>query len=274
MNSTPKSARSPDSPATLLLTFTGLALVLGLMLVGTKAALGKQAALPSRGVVLELGTDAPVADAQVVVKWTLHGSGLVDSGSTCLGVAYARTDARGKFSLPARPYTFPWADVSYQAAVYKSGYVGSMALARQRQEERVAPLQEAPAGSRAVTAPDHASDTKAAVEAARDPRRAALEREFSRAGNAFLAEERKGILRVERARNLDERFGAFSELSATSACTLGENLVNPQEVSLNQEILRDAQGIAATPAQRQFVELQERRAHPVPARPEYLDGWP
>ena len=98
---------------------------LGLLLVSMSAC--SLSSLPINGQVLEEGTGKPIPDAIVVVTWKGDWWQWVQSSTVCYHVETARTDAEGKYHIPA--WSLPWEiehltvtgkETFYEA--YKPGY--------------------------------------------------------------------------------------------------------------------------------------------------------
>ena len=82
------------------------------------------------GVVLDESTGKPIAGAIVVATWTGDVSKLVDSGTVCYHAETARTDANGKYQIPA--WSLPWSTRNFRISArgpvgeaYKPGYIFS-----------------------------------------------------------------------------------------------------------------------------------------------------
>lgn len=98
---------------------------------------------PINGQVLEEGTGKPIPDAIVVVTWRGEWWQMVESSTACYHVETARTDAEGKYHIPA--WFLPWEwnhlrvfgkETFYDA--YKPGYTRPVNLGNKYdQPERV-----------------------------------------------------------------------------------------------------------------------------------------
>ena len=82
---------------------------------------------PINGQVLDEETGKPIADAIVVVTWQGDRWQVVQSSTTCYHVETARTDAEGKYHIPA--WSSPWKvenltvfNREVYADAYKPGY--------------------------------------------------------------------------------------------------------------------------------------------------------
>jgi hypothetical protein len=85
---------------------------------------------PLQGVVLDKSTNQPIAGAIVGARWHGHWTNLLaGSSSACYHVETARTDANGRYAIPAwtRPpkplEDFRFSDGGNDTAVFKPGYV-------------------------------------------------------------------------------------------------------------------------------------------------------
>jgi hypothetical protein len=85
---------------------------------------------PLQGVVLDKSTNQPIAGAIVVARWHGHWTNLLaGSSSACYHIETARTDANGRYAIPAwtRPpkplEDFRFSDGGNDTAVFKPGYV-------------------------------------------------------------------------------------------------------------------------------------------------------
>lgn len=90
------------------------------LLVATAALLlaaCSSASPPVRGVVLEAGSNRPLADATVYIQWMAYGSAAgLHSRTACTRIDFARTDGQGRFELPG-------GGGAGLINVYKPGYV-------------------------------------------------------------------------------------------------------------------------------------------------------
>jgi hypothetical protein len=77
------------------------------------------------GRVLEEGTDKPIEDAIVIVRWKGYVSAIVDTQTVCVHVESATTDKRGNYKVSgwSKPSTMgPAFDVKPVVSAYKVGY--------------------------------------------------------------------------------------------------------------------------------------------------------
>lgn len=99
-----------------------LGLLLTLPACATSTVLSRE---PIEGVVLEEGTNKPIANALVVGLW--HGTvshGFVDARTVCYHVETATADESGRFTLPPTEKEYKYRDGDHYTSTiaYKPGY--------------------------------------------------------------------------------------------------------------------------------------------------------
>jgi len=97
---------------------------------------------PSRGVVLESGTQKPVADATVLASYTKGGLVLLGVTDGCRTYHVTKTDTDGRFTVPPTTgwniFIPPLLAVGVgrsELAVYKDGYEASRAVSHSEKDE-------------------------------------------------------------------------------------------------------------------------------------------
>jgi len=100
------------------------AILLMIMLLLPLSACGLSGSSVS-GNVLEEGTNKPIEDAIVVLRWKGYVSAIVDAHTVCVHVESATTDKRGNYKVSgwSKPSTMgPVFDVKPVVSAYKLGY--------------------------------------------------------------------------------------------------------------------------------------------------------
>jgi hypothetical protein len=95
-------------------------LALTLLLLMTGCSLAEQ---PIRGVVVEEGSNKPLAGVIVYAQWISYGSAAgVDSHTSCVRIDFTKSDAQGRFELPTYSPLFPWGNAAASVHGYQQGY--------------------------------------------------------------------------------------------------------------------------------------------------------
>jgi hypothetical protein len=76
-----------------------------------------------RGVVVEEGSNKPLAGVVVFARWVSYGSAAgVDSRTSCVRIDLTTSDAQGRFELPTYSPLFPWGNAAASVHGYQQGY--------------------------------------------------------------------------------------------------------------------------------------------------------